>query len=271
MTSKNIIPPNERKLKNYIGLGTTIKNTLTLAHRSLLQMLHNPEIIIDITLMPIMFTLIFTFLFGSSVSGDIASYLPIVIPGILIMTYVTGSGSVGAQINEDMDKGIMNRFKSMPIARIAPLAGMLISELVKYAAIGIIVFSLGFLLGYRPEAGILAVGATILFMMFITWCLSWVFAWSGIIVKSASTATALSMVIMFPLIFLSNAFVPVETLPGWLQWFANVNPLSHVINAVRMLLTNGNIGLDFWFSLGGSLVILIIFIPLTLHVFKKKQ
>jgi ABC-2 type transport system permease protein len=271
MTSKHIITDNKRKLKNHIGMGKIIKNSLTMTHRSLLKMFKDLEIIIDITFMPIMFTLMFAFLFGGSVSGNMNSYLPILIPGILIMTFVTSCGSVGTQIREDMNKGVMNRFRSMPIARIAPLAGILIADLVKYAVAGIIVFTIGFLLGYRPDAGILAVGASILFMMFVSWCLSWVFAWVGMMVKSASAATGLSMLIMFPLVFISNAFVPVNTLPIWLQWFANANPVSHVITAVRILLTNGTIGSDFLLSLGGSLVFLIIFIPLTLRAYNKKK
>jgi ABC-2 type transport system permease protein len=213
----------------------------------------------------------FAFLFGGSVSGNMNNYLPILIPGILVMTFTTSYGSVGTQVREDMDKGIMNRFRSMPIARIAPLAGILISDLVKYAAAGVIVFTVGFLIGYRPNSGILAVGASILFMMFIAWCLSWVFAWVGMMVKSASAANGLAMLVMFPLVFLSNAFVPVNSLPMWLQWFANVNPMSHVITALRILLSDGTIGSDFWLSLLGSLVFLIIFIPLALIAYNKNQ
>jgi len=270
MIPKNIIPANKRELKNYIGIGTTIKNTLTLTHRALLKMIHNPEVFFDMTLMPITFTLLFAFIFGGAISGNITNYLPTLIPGILIMTFVTSCGSAGAQVREDADKGIMNRFKSMPIARIAPLASILIADFVKYAVAGIIVFVIGFLLGYQPDAGIIAVGVTILFLMFITWCLSWVFAWVGMIVKSASTVTSVSTMMMMPLSFLSNAFVPVETMPWWLQWFVNINPLSHVITAIRLMLTNGTVGLDFLVSLGCCFLILFIFIPLTLHAYKKK-
>ncbi|MDR3291877.1 MAG: ABC transporter permease [Methanobrevibacter sp.] len=270
MIPKNIIPANKRELKNYIGIGTTIKNTLTLTHRALLKMIHNPEVFFDMTLMPITFTLLFAFIFGGAISGNITNYLPTLIPGVLIMTFVTSCGSAGAQVREDADKGIMNRFKSMPIARIAPLASILIADFVKYAVAGIIVFVIGFLLGYQPDAGIIAVGVTILFLMFITWCLSWVFAWVGMIVKSASTVTSVSTMMMMPLSFLSNALVPVETMPWWLQWFVNINPLSHVITAIRLMLTNGTVGLDFLVSLGCCFLILIIFIPLTLHAYKKK-
>jgi ABC-2 type transport system permease protein len=269
MTSKNIIIDN--KLKNNIGLGQIIKNSIIMTQRSLIKMFKSMDILIDITFMPILFTLMFAFLFGGSVSGDMNSYLPILIPGILVMTFTTSCGSVGAQIREDMNKGVMKRFKSMPIARIAPLAGILIADLVKYASAGIIVFAVGFLLGYRPDAGILAVVASILFIMAIAWCLSWVFALVGMMVKSAEAATGASMLVMFPLVFLSNAFVPISSLPTWLQWFANANPVSHVTTAVRILLNNGTIGSDFFLSLGGSLALLIIFIPLVLRFYNKSQ
>ncbi|MDR3222816.1 MAG: ABC transporter permease [Methanobrevibacter sp.] len=270
MTTKHIIPANKRELKNYIGIGTTIKNTLTLTHRAVLKMLHNPEVFADMTMMPIVFTIMFAFIFGGAVSGSISNYLPTLIPGILIMTFITSCGSAGAQIHEDANKGITNRFRSMPIAYIAPLASILIADFIKYIVAGIIVFVIGFLLGYQPNAGIIAVVISILYLMFITWCLSWVFAWVGMIVKSVSTVTAISAMLMFPLSFLSNAFVPVETMPWWLQWFVNINPLTHVISAIRILLNNGTVGSDFLLSLIGSFVLLIIFVPLTIYAYKKK-
>jgi ABC-2 type transport system permease protein len=265
MTSINI-----NELKNNIGIAKVIKDSITMTHRSILKMFKNFDILIDMSFMPILFTLMFAFIFGGSIAGDMNNYLPILIPGILVMTFTTSCGSVGTQIRDDMNKGIITRFRSMPIARIAPLAGILISDLVKYAVGGVIVFIVGFLLGYRPEAGILAVGASILFIMFIAWCLSWVFALVGTMVKSAEAATGLSMVVMFPLVFLSNAFVPVNSMPIWLQWFANNNPVSHVTTAIRMILTNGIIGSDFYLGLGGALVLLIIFIPLTMRAYNKK-
>jgi ABC-2 type transport system permease protein len=272
MTSTNIIPAAERKLKNRVGVGRTISNSYTLAYRALLKMFKNPEIFVDFVVLPVMFTLLFTFLFGGAISGNIPNYLPIVIPGVLLMSSFTNCTTAGTKLREDVDKGVTSRFKSMPIARIAPLAGSLTADLVRYVIGGTTVFVTGYILGYRPEAGIPAVIFSILFMMLVAWCLSWVFAFISLCTKTISTASAIGVVVMFPLVFLSNAFVPVETMPSWLQYFVlHINPLSRVVMAVRQLLTYGAIGADFRFALFDALAILVVFIPLTLNAYKRKS
>jgi ABC-2 type transport system permease protein len=225
----------------------------------------------DVTIMPIIFTLLFSTIFGGAISGSVKNYLPIMVPGILLMVFMTSSSGAGTQLREDMDKGITNRFKSMPIARIAPLAGILIADLIRYITAGVVVFSTGYIMGYRPEAGIGAVMFSILFMMFITWCLSWLFAFIGISAKSATTVGTLGIMITFPLVFLSNAFIPTKTLPDWLQFFVvHINQLTKAVSTIRQILNHGTIGNDFWMSLLGALVILIVFVPLTLGVYKRK-
>ena len=169
------------------------------------------------------------------------------------------------------NKGTTSRFKSMPIARIAPVAGSLTADLIRYAVGGTTVFTTGYVLGYHPEAGILAVIFSILFMMLVAWCLSWVFAFISLCTRTISTASAIGVVVMFPFVFLSNAFVPADTMPSWLQYLAlHINPLSRVVTAVRQLLSCGAIGPDFWFVVFGILVILAVFIPLTIDAYKRK-
>jgi ABC-2 type transport system permease protein len=271
MTDTIIIPAAGRKLKNRVGVGGAIRNTSTLAHRALLKMFHNPEIFVDFVVLPVMFTLLFTFLFGGAISGDIHSYLPIVIPGVLLMANFTNCTTAGSKLREDVDKGTTSRFKSMPIARIAPLAGSLTADLVRYLMGGITVFTMGYILGYRPEEGISAIILSILFMMFVAWCLSWVFAFISLCTKTISTASAIGVVVMFPLVFLSNAFVPAETMLSGLQYFVlHINPLSRVVTAVRQLLIYGTTGAEFWLVIFGALAILIVFIPLTLIAYKRK-
>lgn len=268
MTNTAIIPAHKRDLKNRVSFGTAVKNTFTFAHRTFLKIIHNPESLLDVTLMPILFTLMFTYLFGGAISGDIASYLPIIIPGILIQTCVTSCGNAGTQLREDTDKSISNRFKSMPIARISPLAGVLTADLVRYAIAGAVVFIVGAVIGYRP--GFLSVIACIGFITFVGWCLSWLFAFVAMTAKSVSSASMYAMLIMFPLTFLSNAFVPTETMPQVIRIFAQyINPVSKAITAVREILGNGTIGADFWLALLGSLVILVVFVPLTLWTYKR--
>lgn len=268
MTNTVIIPAHKRDLKNHVGFGTAVKNTFTFAYRTFLKILHNPESLLDVTLMPILFTLMFTYLFGGAISGDISNYLPIIIPGILIQTCVTSCGNAGTQLREDTDKSISNRFKSMPVARISPLAGVLTADLVRYAIAGAVVFIVGAIIGYRPE--FLSVIACIGFVTIVGWCLSWLFAFVAMTAKSVSSASMFAMLIMFPLTFLSNAFVPTETMPKVLRIFAEyINPVSKAITAVREILGNGTIGTDFWLALAGSLAILVVFVPLTLWKYRR--
>jgi ABC-2 type transport system permease protein len=248
-----------------------VKNIFTFAYRALLKSIHNPESFMDITIMPIMFTLMFVYLFGGAISGSTSDYLPILIPGILIMTFVTSSGTSGTQIREDIEKSTTNRFKSMPIARIAPIAGALIADLVRFAVAGTVVFVMGYLVGFRPEGGVLAVVACILFAMMVGWCISWGFTYVSLSVKSVSTSSTAAMLIMFPLTFLSNAFVPTETMPHALQFFVNdINPLTKVISSGREMLNSGTFGSDIWYVLLCVLVILLIFIPLTVNKYSKE-
>ncbi|MDR0508269.1 MAG: ABC transporter permease [Candidatus Methanoplasma sp.] len=270
MTDTTVIQAAERELKTRISFTVAVKNSFTLAYRAWLKMLHNPESFMEMTILPVMLTLLFTFLFGGAVSGSTADYLPVIIPGVLVMCCAMGCSTAGTLLREDMNKGITKRLTSMPIARISPVAGMLMIEIIRYTVIGVVVFSLGFALGYRPEAGIVGVMGCIGLMVIAAWCLSWVFALMSVSVKSISTAQTIGMVIMFPMAFLSNALVPVETMPGWLQWVVDINPLSHVVTAMRELLSTGAMGSEFLVALAGSLVILAVFAPMTVMAYKRR-
>jgi len=265
-------PSSVSKPRHANSIWNALQNTGTFAYRSLLKALRNPESFMDIALMPIMFTLMFTFIFGGAIAGSTAEYLPIIIPGILVQTIVTATGTAGTQLREDADKAVAARFAAMPIARISPLAGVLSADLVRYAIASIVVFLMGALLGFRPAGGLPAVVGAIAFVMLMGWCLSWLFAFSALRAKSVSMAQSMAMIIMFPLTFLSNAFVPTETMPAPLQFFAErINPISRAIAAVRELLAGNGIGAQFWLALAGALTILVVFIPLTLRVYTKRR
>jgi len=204
MTNAQVVPGIDRKLKNHPSIVLTIRNSITMAHRSLLKMRRTPEQFFDVTLQPILFTLMFTYIFGGAISGNTHSYLPLVIPGILIQTIITTSVVTGVQLREDMDKGVFNRFKSLPIARIAPLAGALLADTVRYGIATILTFAMGYILGYRPGAGIGGVIAGGLLTIVFAWCISWIFAFFGVIARTASSVQGISLIILFPLTFLSN-------------------------------------------------------------------
>lgn len=260
----------ERKLKNHAGFKQTIRDSLIMAYRGLIKLRRNPGQFADVLLVPIIFTLMFTYLFGGAISGSVSSYLPIIIPAILVQVVLQASVVTGVQMREDMDKGVFDRFKSLPIARIAPLAGALIADLVRYLIATTITIIMGTIIGLRPEHGYLPVAASMLLVIVCAWAISWIFAFFGVMAKSATTVNAISAMILMPLTFLSNAFVPVNTLPSVLKWFANVNPVSHLISAVRQLINQGTIGADFWWSLMGAAIIVIIFAPLAVRAYMRK-
>ncbi|WP_028610028.1 ABC transporter permease [Paenibacillus harenae] len=263
-------PGVSRELKNYTSFGQSVRNSLTMAYRGLLKLRRTPEQLFDVTFQPIIFTLMFTYIFGGAISGDVQSYLPVIIPGILVQTVITTSIVTGVQLREDMDKGVFDRFKSLPIARIAPLAGALLADTVRYTIATVLTFAMGYIMGYRPEGGLDAVAIAAVLVIVCSWSISWIFAFFGVIARTASSVQGISMIVLFPLTFLSNAFVPVDTMPGWLQWFVNMNPISHLVTAVRDLADSGTVGWDLAISLAGAAAIVAIFAPITVRAYMRR-
>ncbi|WP_145273121.1 ABC transporter permease [Prescottella equi] len=253
-----------------IGLREAIAHSLTLAHRGLLKVKHNPEQLFDVVIQPIIFTFMFTYIFGGAISGDVESYLPIIIPGILVQTVITASIVTGTQLREDMDKGVFDRFKSLPIARIAPLSGALIADVVRYLIATTITVVVGIAMGYRPGGGFVGVVCAALLVMVCAFAISWIFGLMGVLMSKAASVQGTSMMILFPLTFMSNAFVPADTMPGWMQAFVNVNPVSHLVTAVRELANSGHFGIHAVYALIGAAVIVAIMAPLTVRIYMRK-
>ena len=179
--------------------------------------------------------------------------------------------ATGIQLREDMDKGVFDRFKSLPISRIAPLAGPAIADLVRYAVAATLTILVGIAMGYRPGGGLLGVLGGWLLTVIAAWSLAWIFTWFGTIARSAQAVQGFSMMIMFPLSFLSNAFVPTNTMPGWLHAFADVNPVSLVIDAVRDLMNDGALTAHVIWALVGCAVVVAIFAPLAVRSYSRKM
>ena len=270
MTTMTITPASARSLKNHVSIGQSVRNSLSMAARGLIKMRRTPEQLIDVTVQPIVFTVMFTYIFGGAIAGSVADYLLFLLPGILVQTVITTSVVTGVQLREDMDKGVFDRFKSLPIARIAPLAGALLADTIRYTIATTLTFTMGFILGYRPAGGLGFVVIAGLLVIVCSWAISWIFAFFGVIARSASSVQGISFLVLFPLTFLSNAFVPAETMPEWLQWFVNINPVSHLVTAVRELANNGVWGPDAWLALLGAAVIVAVFAPLTVRAYMRK-
>ncbi|MFJ7982521.1 ABC transporter permease [Lysinibacillus xylanilyticus] len=258
------------QLLNKPSFNQSLRNSLTMAYRGVLKIRRTPEQLFDVTLQPIIFTLMFTYIFGGAISGDVQNYLPVIIPGILVQTVITTSIVTGVQLREDMDKGVFDRFKSLPIARIAPLAGALLADTIRYTIATVLTFTMGYIMGYRPEGGLGYVVLAGLLVIVCAWAISWIFAFFGVIARTASSVQGISMLVLFPLTFLSNAFVPAETLPNFLQWFVKINPISHLVTAVRELTNSGAIGWDLSASLIGAAIVVIIFAPLTVRAYMRR-
>ncbi len=248
----------------------TVSQTLSMAWRALKKMRRNPEQFFDVTIQPLLFTAMFAYIFGGAISGSVSKYLPLLIPGIVAQTVLTSCMATGVQLREDLDKGVFDRFKSLPIARIAPLAGPMLADAVRYLIASTLTFATGIALGYRPAGGVLGVAGAILLAIFAGWSLAWIFAWFGTIARSAQGVQGISMLVLFPLTFLSNAFVPVNTLPGWLKAFVKLNPVSHLVSAARALANHGVVTGEVGWTLLACGVVIAVFAPLSVMTYKRK-
>jgi ABC-2 type transport system permease protein len=251
------------------SLAETLGQTVSMAWRALKKMRRNPEQFFDVTLQPLLFTAMFAYVFGGAISGDVKSYLPLMIPGIVAQTVLTTCMSTGVQLREDMDKGVFDRFKALPIARIAPLAGPMIADLVRYLIAAGLTFVMGVIIGYRPGGGALGVLGAIVLAVFTGWSLAWIFTWIGTIARSARSVQGLSMLILFPLTFLSNAFVPVRTLPAGLAAFVKINPVSHLVSATRDLANHAVISGEVGWTLVAGLTVIAVFAPLSVRSYRR--
>src|SRR5215813_12008353 len=253
----------------HVTVMDTVSQTLSMAWRALKKMRRNPEQFFDVTLQPLLFTVMFAYIFGGAISGNVRAYLPLMIPGIVAQTVLTTCMTTGVQLREDMDKGVFNRFKSLPIARIAPLAGPMVADLIRYLIAATLTFAMGTAIGYRPGGGALGVLGAIVLAIFTGWSIAWIFTFIGTIARSARGVQGFSMMIMFPMTFLSNAFVPVRTLPGPLAAFVKVNPVSHLVSATRDLANYAVISGEVGWTLLACLAVIVIFAPLSVYSYKR--
>ncbi len=251
------------------SIAETVSQTLSMAWRALKKMRRNPEQFFDVTIQPLLFTAMFAYVFGGAISGNVHRYLPLMIPGIVAQTVLTTCMSTGVQLREDMEKGVFDRFKALPIARIAPLAGPMVADLTRYLIAASLTFVMGVIIGYRPGGGLLGVLGAISLAIFTGWAMAWIFTWFGTIASSARAVQGYSMLVLFPLTFLSNAFVPVHTLPAALRTFVTINPVSHLVSATRDLANHAVISSEVGWTLLAGLVVIAIFAPLSVRSYKR--
>lgn len=258
------------ELRSRVSPGETLRQTMLMAARALRKMRRNPEQFFDVTLQPLLFTPMFGYIFGGAVAGGVSKYLPLLIPGILVQTALTTCMATGVTLREDMEKGVFDRFKSLPMSRVAPLAGPAVADTVRYTIATTLTLAIGLAMGYRPGGGVLGVVGAGLLVIVAAWSLSWVFTFLGTIMKSAQGLQGISMMVLFPLTFLSNAFVPASTLPDWLEAFVNVNPVSHVVSAIRSLANDGAVTGEVGWALFACAAVVAIFLPLAVRGYRRQ-
>ncbi len=243
---------------------------LTFGWRGMLKVKHVPEQLLDVTITPVMFVLMFTYLFGGAIAGSTGEYLDYILPGILVMSVLFTTVYSGVALNTDLTKGVVDRFRSLPIARPAPLVGSLLGDSVRYVISGTVIIVLGLVLGFRPEAGVVGVVAALALVVVFAFGLSWVFTTMGLVLRSPNAVMNTGFMIIFPLTFLSNVFVDPETLPAGLEDFVEVNPISILATASRGLMEGTAEAGDIAIVLATAAVLTAVFAPLTTRLYRTK-
>lgn len=247
-----------------------LRHSVALARRGLVKTLHSTEALLDVTLQPVIFLLLFVYVFGGAIAGDTATYLRYALPGVLVQTVVFASLGTGVGLADDLRTGIFDRFRSLPISRTAPLLGAIGADLVRYLTSGVIMLAFGFLLGFRTTGGVLAVLAALGLVTAFAFALCWVFTALAMVVREPRSVTGIGSLVILPLTFGSNVFVPTATLPGWLQAFVTINPVSRVADAARGLLTGGPVAGPVTATLVAVAVLVGLFGPLAVALYRRR-
>src|SRR5687767_14465876 len=216
---------------------SALSNALVFGWRAVLKFKHLPEQLFDLVMTPIMFTLLFTFVFGGALAGTPGTYLQYFLPGILVQTVVFNSVYSGMGLSTDLGKGLFDRFRSLPIWPLAPFAGLMVGDVLRHVIAGGIILGIGLILGYRPEAGILGVLSSLLLLLAIGFGTGWVFIVLGLLIRTPMTVMTIGFSFLFPLVFASNIMVDPGTMPNWLRVFVEVNPVTLMTSAMRALMS----------------------------------
>lgn len=244
--------------------------SVTFGWRAMLKIKHVPEQLFDVTAFPIMMTLMFTYLFGGALAGSTSEYLQFVLPGIMVQSIVMITMYTGVSLNNDIERGVFDRFRTLPIWRPAALVGMILGDLLRYVLASTVIMAVGLILGFRPDGGVLGVLAGIALLVVFSFAFSWIWTMFGLLLRSEKSVMGVSMMVLFPLTFLSNVFVDPKTMPGWLQAFVDVNPITHLVSAVRDLMDGDYATTETLWVLLFSAVFVAVFGTLTMRLYNRK-
>ncbi|MET9843313.1 ABC transporter permease [Streptomyces ossamyceticus] len=249
---------------------SALSASLTFGWRAILKIKHVPEQLFDVTAFPIMMVLMYTYLFGGALAGSPKEYIQFLLPGILVMSVVMITMYTGVSVNTDIEKGVFDRFRSLPIWRPSTMVGYLLGDALRYAIASVVMLTVGMVLGYRPDGGVVGVVAGVALLIVFSFAFSWIWTMFGLMLRTEKSVMGVSMMVIFPLTFLSNVFVDPSTMPGWLQAFVNNSPITHLASAVRELMAGEWPTAEIAWSLGWSALFVLVFGPITMRLYNRK-
>ena len=240
-----------------------VSDTLVLAKRSLLRIPRQPDLLVGFTVQPVLFVLLFVYVFGGAIQTPGLDYVDFLMPGIIVQSIVFGGFVTALGLADDLKKGLMDRFRSLPMIRSALLTGRTLGDVVTNVFQLVVMFAVGLAVGFNFQTGVGKVAAGIALLLFIVYAFSWVFAFIGLSSSSPEASNAYGFTILFPVTFVSSAFVPVDSMPGWLQPIAENNPFTTMVDAARALFLGTPAGNDVWLAVAWTVVIIAVFAPLS--------
>ncbi|QFU91732.1 ABC transporter permease [Amycolatopsis sp. YIM 10] len=246
------------------------RHWLVLGRRRLLKIAHNPENLVDVTVQPVLFLVMFGLLFGGAISGGTQAYLQVLVPGLLAPSVVLASMSAGAGLNADVRTGVFDRFRSLPIARAAPLAGTVLADVVRYLLAFAVLLVTGVVMGFRVQTGPLAVLAAAGLLVLTGFCFCWIAVFIGMLSRGPESVPGVVTALYLPLVFGSNVFVPDASLPDWLRAWSGLNPVSLLANTLRGLLTGGPVLSPLLGTLAWLTGIVAVFFPLAMRAYRRR-
>ncbi|MEV0666833.1 ABC transporter permease [Actinomadura luteofluorescens] len=245
--------------------------SMTFGWRALLKIKHSPNQLVDALMLPVIFTLSFTYLVGGAIAGSPGRYLHFFLPGVMVMAVALTTAYTGIVLNQDVDQGVFDRVRSLPVWQSSVLVGAMLGDVVRYAVASVVPLLLGLALGFRPDGGVVGVVLALLFLQVFAFSLAWIGTFVGVSVRTPTAAQTLSWTLLFILVVASNVMVPQQTMPGWLEALIKVNPISVVTTAMRGLMdgtvTAGQMG---WAFLSCA-VLVVVFAPLTVYRYGRSR
>ncbi|CAL9295044.1 MULTISPECIES: ABC transporter permease [unclassified Streptomyces] len=238
--------------------------------RAMLKIKHVPEQLFDVTVLPVMLVLMFTHLFGGALAGSPREYIQYLLPGVMVMSVVMTTMYTGIALNNDIDKGVFDRFRTLPVWRPATVVGYLLGDVLRYSIASTVMLTAGLLIGFRPGGGATGVVAGVLLLIVFAFSFSWIGTMFGLLVRDEKTVMGASMTVIFPLNFLSDIFVDPATMPGWLRTLVDHNPVTHVASAVRGLMDGRWPGTEVAWTLGWSAALVAVFGSLTVRLYNRR-